>query len=298
MSVPDPAVLGPATARRRLGIELRRLREQARVSGNEVARALYWSPSKISRYEWAKTVPVPGEVDKLLGYFGVPGAQHHYLLQLAQAAHKTSWYDHYAADIDPHQREFIGLEHDAAAQFIWAPDMVPGLLQTEAYARQLIASHHRHIEPVPPGVARRRVAVTMMRQQILDRPSPSQIQVLLDEAALRRLAGDAQVMAGQLHQLTAERSGLTVRVLPLAAPRALFTSPFTLLRFDGGLLPDIVASSRLTGGELVEDERDTYVYWLAFQALADGALSPAASRALISKAADGAARPLAAAHHG
>lgn len=254
-----------------------------------MARAVAWSPSKISRYEWSKTVPVPREVDKLLGYFGITGARRDYLLQLAETAHQTSWWDSYAADIPSHLREFIGLEHDAADIVIWQASIIPPLLQTEAYARHVVASFGQ-VEVIPPRRAARRVEVTMHRQHLLDGESPPRITVLLDEAVLRRPAGAAEVMPGQLHrlaQLAARRPAITVQVLPLTTQQPILTSSFTILGFGSGIpedaLPDLVAIDHFTGSCLLEDEQETYLYQIAFQRLAAAALDPGKSQALIHK---------------
>jgi transcriptional regulator with XRE-family HTH domain len=279
-------VASPAAARRRLALELRRLREQADKSGDEVAKALYWSPSSVSRYEWAKRVPVRGALDKLLGYYHVTGPRRDYLLRLAQAARASGWWRAYAADIPDHQREVIGLEHAAADICIWAADMVPALLQNEAYARQ-VTSSYRHIEPIPPRQARRRVAATLQRQQILTREHPPQVTVVLAEGILQCSADDTQGIQQQAHQLVEladQHPALRVQVLPLTCPRPVYTSSFTILGF-GDDLPDMVALEHLTSGYLVDDEREAFLYQLAFGRLAAAALDPAASRAFLRKLA-------------
>jgi transcriptional regulator with XRE-family HTH domain len=276
-------------ARRQLGYELRWLREQAGKSADEVAKALFWSPSKISRYEWARRAPVPGEVDKLLEHYEVTGRRHGYLRQLAQSAREAGWWDAYGGDLFAHEQQFIGLEHAAAGIFIWQANMVPALLQTEAYAREVERSH-RHVEPIPPRQASRRVAVTMRRQQLLAREPSPQVTVVLDEGVLRHPAGGAAVMAGQIRrlaELAGEYPAVTVRVLPLTFAQPIFTSSFTILRFGSGTaedeLPDLVAIDNFTSGCLLEDERETYLYQLAFQRLATAALDPAKSQSLIHK---------------
>jgi Domain of unknown function (DUF5753)/Helix-turn-helix domain len=276
-------------ARRQLGLELRQLRERAQRSGDSVARAVAWSPSKVSRYEWSKTVPVPREVDKLLGYFGITGPRRDYLLQLAETAHQASWWDAYAADIPVHQREFIGLEHAAADILIWQASIIPPLLQTEAYARHVVSSTGR-VEVIPPRKAARRVEVTMHRQHLLGRESPPRITVVLDEAILRRPAGTAEVMQKQLHRLASLAGGhpaVTLQVLPLASPQPVFSSSFTILGFGSAIpeavLPDMVAIDHFSSSCLVEDEQEAYLYQLAFQRLAAAALDPAKSQSLIHK---------------
>jgi transcriptional regulator with XRE-family HTH domain len=275
----------PIAARRQRGAELRRLREQTGKSADAIARAMAWSPSKICRYEGARTVPVPAEVDKLLGYYQITGTRHDHLLALAQAASGTGWWDHHTADIPASQREFIGLEHAATTILIWQAHLIPPLLQTPAYARHL-AHSLRHVEPIPPQQATRRAAVTIARQQLLDRDSPPAITAVLDEAILRCPAGDAQVRQGQLAHLASGHPAITVHVLPLTCAQPVYTGSFTLLSFGptaGDVLPDVVALDHLTSTSLVDDERQAYVYRLAFHRLAAPALDPAQSRSLIHK---------------
>ena len=280
----DP-VASPTLARRRLALELRRLREQAGRPGDRVAAALRWSPSKISRAELARIIPAPDDVARLLDYYQVTGPLHDELLQLTHTAHESCWWDSYAGDIPAHLHEVIGLEHAAANMLIWAADTVPALLQTQAYARHVTASH-RHLEPIPPGQASRQVTVTMRRQELLAHDHPPQITVVLAEGILHHPATDPQVMPEQVHQL-AELAGrhpaLTVQVLPLTCPQPVFTGSFSLLSFgsSGDDLPDVATLDHLTSGCLIDDEREAYLYRLAADHLATAALDPAQSQALL-----------------
>lgn len=225
-------------------------------------------------------------MDRLLSYYQVTGSLREHLLQLAQAAHVSCWWHSYTDDIPAHQQEFIGLEHAAAELLIWAADMVPALLQTQAYARQVVACY-QHVEPIPPGQARRRAEVTMLRQHLLDRDCAPQVTVVLTEAILHRPADDPQVMPAQLHHLAELANGLPalrVHVLPLACPQPVFTGSFTVMGFGSsaeGELPDVVAVDHLTSGCLIDDEREAYLYRLTAGHLAGAALDAAASQALL-----------------
>jgi hypothetical protein len=280
----DP-VASPTLARRRLALELRRLREQTGRPGDRVATALRWSPSKISRAELARVALAPDDVTKLLGYYRVTGPLHDELLQLAHTARESCWWDAYTSDIPAHLHEVIGLEHAAASIWIWAADMVPALLQTPAYARHITASH-RHLEPIPPGQASRRVTVTLRRQQLLARDHPPQVTAVLAESILHHPATDPQVMPEQMHQLAELAAGhpaVTVQVLPLTCPQPVFTGSFSLLSFGsaGDDLPDVATLDHLTSGCLIDDEREAYLYRLAAGHLATAALDPAQSQALL-----------------
>ena len=133
----------PTVRRRRLAAELREIRESKGKSGDVVAAALKWSPSKISRYERARTGLQPKEVERLLDYYGVTGTRRQLLLGLAQDAARKGWWEEFGDSLSEDYRQFIGLEHEATSIGIWHVEAVAGLLQTEAYARHIISSYGR-----------------------------------------------------------------------------------------------------------------------------------------------------------
>jgi transcriptional regulator with XRE-family HTH domain len=276
--------------RRRLAAELRALREAKGKGGEAVAAALKWSPSKISRYELAKTGLRPQDVARLLDYYGVNGARRAFLLGLAEEAARKGWWEDYAEDLTADYQEFIGLEHGAASMAIWHVEAVPGLLQTEAYARHIIGGYN-HIDPIAPGMVDRLVRIRLRRQKVLARDPAPDVSVVLDESVLRRRVGGIQTMHEQLGRLAreTERSCLTLRILPLDAQHTIFGASFTIFGFGtstDAALHDVVSTEQLTTGFSVEGERDTYLHSIAFQQLAAAALDPAASRALILNTAE------------
>ena len=131
----------PTVRRLRLAAELRGIRERKGKSGDAVAAALKWSPSKISRYERARTGLQPREVEKLLDYYEVTGQQRSDLLKLASDAAQKGWWEESADSISVDYQQFIGLEHEATSIAVWHLNVVSGLLQTEAYARHIISSY-------------------------------------------------------------------------------------------------------------------------------------------------------------
>src|SRR5262245_29609798 len=159
----EPA--SPTVRRRRLAAELREIRESKGKSGDAVAAALNWSPSKISRYELARTGLKPQEVERLLDYYEITGSRRDLLLALAEDAARKGWWEEYADSLSMDYQQFIGLEHEASSMAIWHVETVPGLLQTEAYARHIIRSYDQ-IEPISPGMIERLVRVRMRRQQV------------------------------------------------------------------------------------------------------------------------------------
>jgi transcriptional regulator with XRE-family HTH domain len=274
----------PTVRRRRLAAELRGIRESKGKSGDAVAAALKWSPSKISRYERARTGLRPREVERLLDYYGITGSHRDLLLGLAEDAAQKGWWEEFADTLSEDYQQFIGLEHEATSIAIWHVDVVAGLLQTEGYARHIIGSYSR-VEPVAPGMIGRLVKVRMQRQQVLDREG-LQLSVVLDESVLTRRIGDESVMYEQLQRLAreADRPNLTMRILPLGAQHTVFGESFVIFGFgedSDAMLQDVVSTEQLRSGFTLEGERETYLHRIAFQMLAEASLDPVASKALI-----------------
>jgi transcriptional regulator with XRE-family HTH domain len=274
----------PTVRRRRLAAELRGIRESKGKSGDAVAAALKWSPSKISRYERARTGLRPREVERLLDYYQITGSHRALLLGLAEDAAQKGWWEDFADTLAEDYQQFIGLEHEATSIAIWHVDVVAGLLQTEGYARHIIGSYSR-VEPVAPGMIGRLVKVRMQRQQVLDREG-LQLTVVLDESVLTRRIGDESVMYEQLQRLAreAERPNLTMRILPLSAQHTVFGESFVIFGFgedSDAMLQDVVSTEQLRSGFTLEGERETYLHRIAFQMLAEASLDPVASRELI-----------------
>ena len=279
------APASPTVRRRRLAAELRGIRESKGKSGDTVAAALKWSPSKISRYERARTGLRPREVARLLDYYDVSGPRRELLLALAEDAAQKGWWEEYADSLSEDYQQFIGLEHEAASIAIWHVNFVTGLLQTEAYARHIISSYSR-VEPIAPGMIGRLVRVRMQRQHVLDRDELN-VSVVLDESILTRRIGSDAVMYDQLQHLAreADRPNLTLQILPLDAQHTVAGESFVIFGFgddsDDAMLQDVVSTEHLRNSFSVEGERETYLHRIAFQMLADASLDPAASKAHI-----------------
>jgi transcriptional regulator with XRE-family HTH domain len=286
MSMPG----SPTVRRRRLAAELRAIRESSGRSADRVAAALKWSPSKISRYELARTGLKPHEVEKLLDYYGITGSRRAHLLRLASDATQKGWWEDFADELSPDYQQYIGLEHEASSVAIWHLEVIPGLLQSEAYARHIITNYGL-IEPIAPGLVERLVRVRMQRQSLLMREPLVELDVVLDESILRRRIGDEQVMYRQLRHLCelSDRPNIRIRILPLEAQHTVLGPAFVIFNFvsdSGGILPDVVASEQLKAVFTVEGEQETYLHRLVFQALANASLDAGASRALIAETAD------------
>jgi transcriptional regulator with XRE-family HTH domain len=278
----------PMVRRRRLAAELRQIRESQGKSGDAVAAALRWSPSKVSRYELARTSLKPQEVERLLDYYGITGSRRDLLLTLAQDAARRGWWEEFADSLSPDYQQFIGLEHEASSISIWHIEAVAGLLQTEAYARHVIGNQ---VEPVAPGLVERLVRVRMRREQVLDPGHGLTLSVVLDESVLKRRIGTALVMHEQLQRLAreADRPNVSLQILPLDAQHTVFLPSFVLFHFgpeNDAMLQDVVSAEQMKEAFSVERESDTYLYQIAFQRLADAALDPASSRELILETAE------------
>ena len=277
----------PTVRRRRLAAELRRLRGSSRT-GTTVAKALGWSPAKVSRYELGQGSFPLEEIEKLLDYYGVTGGRRAQLLALAAEANERAWWYDYADALSPEYMEFIGLEAEAAAELVWQVVAVPGLLQTEAYARAVHTAHQRVVHMPPPGVFERRVAVRMIRQQVLStRNPPLELSAVIDESVLLRTVGSQEVMLQQLLYLAevSKLPNVELRILPLRSEMSLMADSFLVFGFspddESGKLGDVVSTEGVTDELRIEGESDTYMFRLIFNAFADASLSPEESRELI-----------------
>ena len=275
----------PTVRRRRLAAELRRLRGSH--TGTTVAKALGWSPAKVSRYELGRgTFPLE-EIEKLLEYYGVTEPRRAQLLALAVEANEHAWWYEYADALRPDYMEFIGLEAEAASEWEWQVSAVPGLLQTREYARAVHSAHQQAILK-RPGVFDRRVAARMIRQDVLTaRNPPLELSVVIDESVLLRKVGSREVMAGQLRHLAemARLPNVDLRILPLERETSLMANSFIAFRFspehETSKLGDVVTTESAEIQLYIEGESDTYIFRLFFDAFVVASLSPDDSRELI-----------------
>jgi transcriptional regulator with XRE-family HTH domain len=280
----------PTVRRRRLAAELRRLRGNR--TGTTVARDLGWSPAKVSRYELGQGNFPLDEIEKLLDYYGVTEPRRAQLLNLAVEANERGWWEDYADALSPEYRQFIGLETEAASEQLWQVVSVPGLLQTEDYAR---AIHTAHQEAVlePPGVFERRVAARMIRQQVMTtRNPPLKVRAVMDESVLLRRVGGKATMFRQLQHLVevAQLPNVELRILPMQSETSLRADSFTVFGFssggESGKLGDVVSFEGVTDELRIEGETDTYMFRLIFRAFVAASLSPDETRQMILQTAE------------
>jgi transcriptional regulator with XRE-family HTH domain len=276
----------PSVRARQLAAEFRRLRDAATLTGEEAAGQLGWSPSKISRIETGQTAPGPADLRRLLDLYDVSGTQRARLEQLGQSAGQRGWWDAYSDTLGPEYTALIALEAEAESVRWYSPMLVPGLLQTERYAREVISSG---LLIAPPGEVERRVQVKMTRQRVLGGDNPVELSVVLDEAAVLRTVGSAEVMREQLAHLAkmAARPTVTVQVLPLSAgAHPATTGEFTILAFPELIAPDVVYLENMTSDLYVEREGEVYRYGMAFDRLRELALTSEKSAQFIAERAD------------
>jgi transcriptional regulator with XRE-family HTH domain len=247
---------GPTVLRIVLGGQLRRLREQRQITCEEAGEAIRASHSKISRMELGRVRFRQRDVADLLALYGVRDeAECAAMLSLAERANEPGWWHSYS-DILPGWFEvYIGLEEAASRIRSYEVQFVPGLLQTEEYARAVTLLGH----PDAPGhEVERRVGLRMRRQSLLSGEDPPHFWAVVDEAALRRPLGGAPAMRKQLRHLieVTDLPNVTLQVVPFdLGGHAAAGGPFSILRFAERDLPDVVYLEQLTSA-LYLDKRD------------------------------------------
>lgn len=270
----------PTLRRRQLGMELRRLRETAHVTIDQVAERLECSGSKISRIETGQTGVTPRDVRDMLDIYSVDAEYADQLLKIAREARQKGWWQLYG---DVLTGAYVGLE--AAADHIRSYEalVVPGLLQTEEYAQAMI---HAARPDISATDVEKRVRVRIGRQSLLTQDDPIDLWVVLDEAVLRRPVGGRAVMRRQLEHLSqaAGWPNVTLQVLPFSAgAHAGMDGTFTMLLYDESAGQNFVFASNAAGGLFLEKDDELQRYGFIFDYLRANALRPDESVSLIVK---------------
>jgi transcriptional regulator with XRE-family HTH domain len=272
----------PSVRRRRLAAELRRLRERAGLIGEEVAERLGWSTSKLSRIETSKSGVKQEDLELLLDLYSVAEPHRSELTALAQESHRAVRLETIGARLPEVQAEFLRVEAEAESVWDWEPQVVPGLMQTEEYARAVMLGWTSMFR-LPFGEIDRRVEAQRLRQQVLERDPPLILSFVIDESVLRRRIADVSVMSGQLERMieVSHMPNVSVRILPLEGNHPVLTGAFTYIRFPRiheVPLHDVATFEHLAGTEYVEDEEAVNKYYVAFQSLEESSLAPDVSR--------------------
>nr|WSZ96566.1 helix-turn-helix domain-containing protein [Streptomyces sp. NBC_00857] len=273
--------VNPTVRRRRLGQELRRLRELKGMTAEEVAERLLVSQSKISRLENGRRSISQRDVRDLCGVYEVEDQRIvDSLMQMAKDSRQQGWW-HAFGDI-PYS-VYIGLETDAASLRVYEPQVVPGLLQTKPYAEALI---NGALPESPVLDVEKRVGVRMRRQDRINAPeAPLRLWAVVDEAALRRVVGDRQLMREQLEHLV-EQSQLphvTVQVLPFdMGAHPGITGHYAILEFPDAADSSVVYIEGVTSDLYLEKSIDVQRYSVMYEHLRAQALNADQTRQYIS----------------
>ncbi|MFD0773060.1 helix-turn-helix domain-containing protein [Streptomonospora algeriensis] len=277
----------PTARRRRLGVELRRLRENAGLTGEEAAERMSWSGSKLSRIERGQVATNSDDVRDLLELYEVSDTRlRQTLITLARESRRRGWW-HVYGDVMPERFDvYLGLEPEAATLRFFQAEIVPGLLQTPDYARALMRAHP---SPVSEEEIERRTELRIRRQEVVFNESPPQIWALLDESVLYRTIGGRTVMADQMRRLLDmhEESQATLQILPFkAGAHSGLNGSFDILEFPESDIhtPRLVHVENLTSSLYIEKTGEVAFYTAAFEHLRSAALHPEQTREVIREA--------------
>jgi transcriptional regulator with XRE-family HTH domain len=284
-----PDLGGQSVRRRRLAAELRRLRERTGLTGDQVAHRLGWSGSKISRIELNRIGVKLVDLKKLLDLYGVSPAHRDELQALATESLAAGILEVLPSALTAELSSYMNEETEAKSVWNWEPQIVPGLLQTERYARAIIEGW-ASVMPTTRQEVERRVEARLARQRLLTRDPPLELSAVVDESVLHRKVGDNLIMREQLEHLieASQLPNVRLQVLAFRGEHPIGTGSFSYLQFTQRHeipLNDIVNVEQLTRNYDVEQQIDTLQYQLAFRRLSALALSPAESRQVIAEAA-------------
>ena len=274
------AAHSPTVRRRRLALELRRLREAAKLTCEDVAERLECSASKISRVETGRVSVSPRDVRDMLEIYGVPEEQRDGLVQLARESKQKGWWHAYGDTVQPHFATYLGLEGAASEIRSFRVSRLPTLLQTADYARALMAAN---MVDRPRLETDRLIELQLERQRQAMGNMPS-LWTVLDEAALHRHVGGPEVMRAQLEYLRdqAEMPNVHLQVVPCSrGAYPAVDQPFIILAFPDPVDPDVVCIRYQTGLLWIEDINEVDRYNMFFHHLQAAALSFEDSAALI-----------------
>ncbi|HEV7932767.1 MAG TPA: helix-turn-helix transcriptional regulator [Actinomadura sp.] len=266
---------GSTVRRILLGSQLRRLRESRGVSRQGAGYVIRASESKISRLELGRVSFKERDVADLLTLYGVTDqSERESLLRLAREANAPGWWHRYGDVLPNWFQTYVGLEESASLIRTYELQFVPGLLQSEHYAREVFRLGNTD---APGQEIDQRVELRMQRQQRLAAPDAPRLWAVIDEAVLRRPVGGSDVMRGQIEHLinVMKMPNVTVQVMPFAfGAHAAEGGAFSILRFPEPDLPDVVYVETLTGALYLDKRDDADVYMQAMERLAVDSVTP------------------------
>ncbi|MGH3693311.1 MAG: helix-turn-helix domain-containing protein [Pseudonocardiaceae bacterium] len=272
---------GPTLRRRQLGLELRRLRNAAGVTREAAAVEIACSITKITHLESGRNSPRRAELTVLLQLYGVSAEQHAALEELRRQASQRAWWSN--ARLPEWLAAYVGLEADAASLRSFSLELIPDLLQTQDYVREVnVLGGYM----MAPDELDRQVATCMQRQHRLTGSQPLRLSAVVSEAALRRCANHPAIASGQLEHLRTQAClpNVELRVLPFSAGlHQSMLGPLSLLSFLDGVLPDVAYQEYAGGGYLTDDRMTVARFDGLFAALRDRALGVDESLAVIAE---------------
>lgn len=277
-SLPDPLQTqqsqSPTVLRIMLGAQLRRLRERKHITLEEAGREIRASHSKISRMELGRVGFRVRDVADLLTLYGVHDeGEREALLSLVPRAKAPGWWHNYDDVLPSWFETYVGLEEAASGIRNYEVQFVPGLLQTEEYARAVVRLGHAD---AAAEEVERRVRLRMLRQAVLTRQDPPHLWAVVDEAVVRRPLGGRAVMRAQLEHLLdlITLPNVTLQIVPfLAGGLTAAGGPFSILRFSEAYLPDVVYLEQLTSAVYLDKREDVDRYLVVMDRLCVAAKS-------------------------
>lgn len=284
---------GSTVPRRQLGRYLREMRNKAGLTVKAAAEGLEWSETKMWRIETGQISLRSLDAEAMCKLYRVDADTTEALKGLARETKSKGWWQAYGDAIPEYFDLYVGLEAAASRLSWYEQELIPGLLQTEGYARTLITADNPSLDEAEVD---RRVQVRMARQAILRRPiDPPEISVVLNESLLRRPVGGPGVMAEQLNRLVevSDLPNVSLRVAPFSVGfhPGILSGPFVILWFplDGGgkdSEPPTVYCDGFTGSLYLDKPHEVERYSQAFDAICSAATDTAASVDLIRTAAE------------
>jgi transcriptional regulator with XRE-family HTH domain len=290
--MPD-TLTGSTVPRRQLGRYLRDLRNAAGLTVKDAARGLEWSEAKMWRIETGQTSLRSLDVEAMCRIYGARQDITNALMGLAKETKARGWWQAYGDAVPEWFDLYVGLEAAASRLFLYGQELVPGLLQTEDYARTLIAADNPGVEPAEID---RRVRLRMARQALISRTiDQPALQVALNESVLRWPVGGTTIMAAQLERLAAasDLPNVSLRVVPFSAGfhPGILSGSFNILRFPlngngADSEPPTVYADLYTGALYLDKPQEIERYSDAFTGIWQQALDESSSRELITQAAE------------
>lgn len=258
----------PTVWRRWLALELRRLRSEAKLSQRDVGNACGWSGARLSYIETGVQDLREDDLDQLLPLYQVPEDEWASYYSAAERSRERGWWERYQRVMPDYLKLFVGLEQGADVIQSFQTVVLPGLLQTPEYADRVL---RRDVWPRTDQEVKRLVDLRVARQEIVTRAEqPAQLTVVLDEATLRHVAGDASVMAAQMDHLIeiAQRPNVAIRVLPFErGAQSYAQTVFTIFDFDWESDALVVYVEHRDQARYLEGQQDTNGFVLAFHNL-------------------------------